>query len=90
MGIFPMLWMMRSNRPSGPSWCQRNNCNCPCHTEGFADRHPVVTGLSIVVVVLWVMLTFAMWAMPMDGHPTLVQVLRNEWSWIANLARRIW
>ena len=39
---------------------------------------------------VWVILTFFMWAMPFEGHPTLVQVLVDQWHWLGQLLRRIW
>jgi len=103
MGFVPIIaaqaainatYASRHSRHSGPSWCQQNNCKCPCHrvTHWYESGWFMVpAGMGGFVVLTWLIATIFTWTFP-DQQPgiTLVQVLAGQWHWLVSLAHRIY
>jgi hypothetical protein len=84
---------MRASRDAGPTWCEKNNCQCPCHKEDESWWEvAVILGLIVGggLIFVWMILTFVQWAMPYDGPATFVGVLKAQAHWFWELMHRIW
>ncbi len=87
--ILPAPGMLHSE----PSWCEKHNCQCPCHDESAPWYFGPLLVLIIIagaILFIWVVSTFCEWALPFGAKPTLRQVLIDQWHWLGDLLRRIW
>jgi hypothetical protein len=78
-----------------PSWCETNNCQCPCHScsdDRWWDNVPFIVFALLVGMgfILWIFLTLATWIVPDDPQTTFVGVLGSEWHGLIGLLHRIW
>ena len=103
MGFVPIIaaqaainatYASRHSRHSGPSWCQQNNCKCPCHrvTHWYeSERFTFLAFMGCVVVFGWLFATIVTWPDSYEQpNITLVQVLAGQWHWLVSLAHRIY
>ena len=71
------LVVLNAMRHSEPTWCEKNNCKCPCHDEDEGDWYfPIIFLGSILAAALfsaWLIMTLCQWATPYDGPTTLVE-----------------
>lgn len=68
---------------------------CPyCHRILPPGNHEGLKVVSVVIggasFFMWLMLTFLLWALPMSGQPTLVQVVQDEAHFVVSLLHRIY
>jgi hypothetical protein len=89
------LPMMLRHRDSGPSWCEKRNCQCPCHrsTKWYYSEWFMCTVLLFAVFVFcWLVVTLYQWVMPYPPYPppTLWEVLKDQWAWAVGLTHRIY
>lgn len=89
-GIVAINAMRSLNRE--PSWCEKNNCKCPCHAplEGSSAGETIAAVIFVVLfflVIIWLMVTGMQWLFLSDGH-NLWNVLKDQWHWLTSL--RLW
>jgi hypothetical protein len=86
-----MILMMSHN--SGPSWCEKHNCQCPCHVKDkwYYSLPSMLFGiLAAASLFIWALFTILSWAIPINGNPTLLDVLKGQWHFLAQLMHRIY
>ncbi|GEM_PF-4792841 len=76
-----------------------NERTCPQCGIGLVrgKRHKrsqaIIHGIAVtagVILGVWILVTAIMWLMPLDGEPTLREVLQSQWKWVSGLTRRLW
>lgn len=55
---------------------------------GPSSFKDIIICIIVAMIFIWMILTLDVWLFPFDGHPTLIEVLGNEFNWLSKL--RIW
>jgi uncharacterized paraquat-inducible protein A len=86
--IPPLIWFPR--RFSAAAKCPH------CHKVLPTDDEPPLWRFAVLymgsaILVVYLVLTLLMWSLPhSDMTITLVQVVKNQWHFVKDLAGRIW